>query len=288
MELMAIMGLFTRSRLPWRPSMLMAIACSLSVALTNMSLKLNSVGFYQLCKLLGIPWLVFIQAILYKIHTSYAVKLSLFIILLGMALATLTDVQFNIVGTIVGLIGVMITTQFQIWQGKNQKDYKLNPLQINYAQSLPTFLACAFLALLVEFSGFHQDMCILSHNWSLLEIKWIALSAILAACANLTCYGLIGETSAITFQVTGHAKTALILISGYLLTRERVQISSTNVIGVLTCLGGSIIYGVIRHAEQVYGNVAESFLTTKLGRLVRQRFLQDRPHDDSSQCSIDA
>ncbi|CAM2726868.1 unnamed protein product [Rotaria socialis] len=232
MEIMAALGFFTRIRLPWMPSMLMAVACSLSVGLANLSLHLNSVGFYQLCKLLGIPYLVFIQTILYKTHTSCALKLSLIIILLGMALATITDVQLNAVGTVVGLTGVIINTQFQIWQGKNQHDYKLSALQINYAQSLPTFFACTVLALVVEFSGFHKNMYILAHKWTLLEVKWITLSAVLAACANLTCYGLIGNTSVITFQVIGHIKTALILLSGYFFTRRQVEISSSNVIGI--------------------------------------------------------
>lgn len=232
MEILAVLRFFTRCRLPWRPSMLMAVTCSLSVGLTNTSLKFNSVGFYQLCKLLGIPYLVFVQVILYKVHTSCAVKGSLFIILLGMGIATVTDVQLNAPGTIVGLLGVIITTQFQLWQGKNQTDYALSALQINYAQSLPTFVACSLLAVLVEFTGFNANQTILSHKWTPVEIKWLALSSILAAIANLTCYGLIGNTSAITFQVTGHLKTALILIGGCLLTRGRVHISTNNIIGI--------------------------------------------------------
>ena len=97
----------------------MAVTCSLSVGLTNSSLKLNSVGFYQLCKLLGIPYLVVIQAAFYGTTTSCAIKLSLLIILLGMALATITDIQLNTLGIIIGLTGVVFTTQYQIWQGKN-------------------------------------------------------------------------------------------------------------------------------------------------------------------------
>jgi solute carrier family 35 protein E3 len=288
MEIMAVVGIFTRSRLPWVPSVLMAMACSLSVGLSNSSLKLNSVGFYQLCKLLGIPCLVFIQAVVYKTHTSSAVKLPLFIILFGMSLATVTDVQLNAVGAIVGLTGVIITTQFQIWQGKNQHDYELNALQINHAQSLPTFFACSLLALLVEFSGFQQNMYILSHTWTLIEIKWIGLSALLAASANLTCYGLIGNTSAITFQVTGHAKTALILIGGYFLTRGRQQISSSNVIGILICLCGSILYGVVRHAEQTDVNIRELFPIAGAIKLFRRCCIQQRSTEESDQPSIDA
>lgn len=79
MELFALAGAFIRNRLPLLPTVLMATACSLSVALTNSSLKLNSIGFYQLCKLLGIPCMVIIQALFYKVHTSCLIKLSLLV-----------------------------------------------------------------------------------------------------------------------------------------------------------------------------------------------------------------
>ncbi len=288
MEFMAVVGLFTRTWLPLMPSMIMAVACTLAVGLANMSLKLNSVGFYQLCKLLGIPYLVIVQVIFYKTHTSCAIKISLLIILIGMALATIADVQLNLVGTIVGLIAVVISTQFQIWQGKNQHDYKLNALQMTYAQSLPTFFVCALLALTVEFSGFHPNTNILSHKWTFTEIQWIALSAILAAFANLTCYGLIGNTSAITFQVTGHFKTALILLGGYFLTRGQAQIKSTNVIGILICFFGSIVYGATRHAEQADVNSSELFATTKLSKLYRRFWIQQKSDEEPSQALIEA
>src|SRR5438105_1433943 len=76
MEVIALAGFFVRSWLPWKQSIIMSFFCTLSVGLMNLSLKLNSVGFYQLCKLLGIPWLVIIQRILYRKHTSIAINLT--------------------------------------------------------------------------------------------------------------------------------------------------------------------------------------------------------------------
>ncbi|CAM4847462.1 unnamed protein product [Rotaria magnacalcarata] len=281
MESMALLGFFTRNRLPWIPSLLMAVMCSLAVGLSNSSLKLNSVGFYQLCKLLGIPYLVLIQSILYKTHTSSAIRLSLVAILLGMGLATVADVQLNSMGTIVGLVGVVVTTQFQIWQGKNQHDYHLNAFQINYAQALPTFCACTLIALSVEFSGFHQNMYILSHKWTIAEITWIALSAILAAFANLACYGLIGNTSPITFQVTGHVKTALILISGYFLTRGQAQTSSKNIIGIFICLIGSIMYGAIRYGEETNAPIQGLCSSSKIIKRIQRFWMGNQPDEVS-------
>lgn len=52
------------------------------------------------------------------------------------------------------------------------------------------------------------------------RVMWIVLATcFLALAVNLCSFGLIGRTSAITFQVVGHAKTCLVLIGGYVLSR---------------------------------------------------------------------
>lgn len=242
MEIMALAQFFSRSRLSWTSSSIMAIACALSVGLMNLSLNLNSLGFYQLCKLAGVPWLVFIQAVFYQIRISWKIKVSLAIILMGMAGATIEYINVSTEGSIVGLAAVAVTTQFQIWQGQKQHENNMNAMQINHSQALPTFFVCAFLALIVEFSGSYPVTSILSHTWTLREVKWIALSATLAAGVNLSSYGLIGNTSTITFQVVGHAKTMLILISSYLLTEEKVKTKWSNVLSVVIALYGTILY----------------------------------------------
>jgi solute carrier family 35 protein E3 len=276
MEIMALVHVFSRSGLTWTSSALMSTACALSVGLMNLSLRLNSLGFYQLCKLLGIPWLVVVQAIVYKMHTSCAIKISLAIILVGIALATIKHVHLNILGCIVGLSAVVVAIQFQIWQGRKQREYQLNAMQINHAQALPTFFVCAFLAIVTEFNSVDQNMSVSSHRWTLTEVKWITLSAVLAACVNLCSYGLIGNTSVITFQVVGHAKTVLILIASYFLYQEQTQLRWNNILGIAITLCGVIAYGFLRHNETAAHNLYQLFSQTILERLFRRP--EDRQH----------
>jgi solute carrier family 35 protein E3 len=263
MEIMALAQFFSRSRLSWTSSALMSVACALSVGLMNLSLTFNNLGFYQLCKLLGFPWLVFVQAVVYKIHTTWKIKVSLAIILIGMALATIDYIDMNLQGSIVGLAAVTVTTQFQIWQGQKQHENDMNAMQINHSQALPTFLVCVILALLIEFNSFYRDTSILLHTWTLREVRWIALSAALAAGVNLCSYGLIGNTSTITFQVVGHAKTVLVLIAGYLLSQQQTHIKWINVIGVVITLYGTILYSFLRHSETTGSSHCE-LLPTKM------------------------
>ncbi|CAF1615914.1 unnamed protein product [Adineta ricciae] len=263
MEIMAMVGLFDRTRLPWGTSAKMAVFCTGSVGLMNLSLKFNSVGFYQLCKLLGIPWLVFVERIVYKKHTSFGSNLSLIVILTGMFYATVADVSLSIVGSSIGIVAVMITTQYQIWQGIVQCEHKLSPLQINYAQALPTFFVCTIIALMAEFNNFHTKMDVLAHRWTVTEAQWIIFSAILAGFANLCSYGLIGHTSPITFQVVGHLKTILIIVGGHFLPHEQISIRFDNFIGITVCLMGAALYGYIRHAESTDDTISKNVPSPK-------------------------
>lgn len=269
MEAMALCGLFERRRMPSKSSVIMSVFCTLSVGLMNLSLKLNSVGFYQLCKLLSIPWLVLVQRIIYRKHTSVIINFSLLVILSGMLFATVTDVSLNIVGSCVGLAAVIATTQFQIWQGAKQHEHNLNAMQINYAQAFPTFCVCTITALLIEFNDIYRNNSILTHKWTVIEIKWISLSAALAGGVNLCSYGLIGNTSPITYQVVGHVKTVLILIGGYFLSPEHTAIKWVNLTGITICLGGTILYGYLRHIETTGDNLWKEITTTSVIKYLR-------------------
>lgn len=283
MEIMALAQLFSRSSLPWRPTILMSIACALSVGLMNLSLKVNSLGFYQLCKLLGVPWLVLVQAIVYKIHTSWAIKISLTIIIIGMGLATIKYIHISSIGCLVGFAAVVVTVQFQIWQGRNQHQYELNAMQINHAQALPTFFVCAALAITVEFNTFHYGKSVLAHNWTSGELQWIFLSAALAACVNLCSYGLLGYTSTVTFQVVGHMKTILILAASYFLFNEKTQIRWINIIGVTITMFGTVIYGYLSHHESTDYSLCQSMSETSLCKLCRRSHNQENATNESSQ-----
>ncbi len=64
-EWAAVMGLIKRKGMPFWENALVGTFCTGSVVFMNYSLQLNSVGFYQMTKLLCIPTMVIIQTYLY-------------------------------------------------------------------------------------------------------------------------------------------------------------------------------------------------------------------------------
>ena len=105
----------------------------------NFSLQSNSVGFYQILKLLCIPCMVLLQTLFFNQIFSTKVKSVLFIIIFGVGIATVTDFELNLKGCLMGLFAVIFTAQFQIWQGEKQKLHRMSAMQINHSQALPAF-----------------------------------------------------------------------------------------------------------------------------------------------------
>lgn len=84
------------------------------VVLTNLSLAHNTVGTYQVAKMLTTPCVILMQMIFYKKYFSILVKLTLVPIILGVIINFYYDIQFNIIGTIYATLGVFVTSLYQV------------------------------------------------------------------------------------------------------------------------------------------------------------------------------
>ena len=106
-----------------------------SIAFLNLSLGFNSVGFYQMTKLAIIPCTVAIQQTFYDRRFSPEVKLALAVLLLGVAVATVTDLQLNLLGSILSLLALVTTCVSQIWTNTMQKQYGVTSTQLLHGAS---------------------------------------------------------------------------------------------------------------------------------------------------------
>ena len=237
-----------------------------SIGFMNLSLNYNSVGFYQITKLTIIPVTLVINAVAYAVHTSAKVKISLSILLAGVGVATVTDVELRPIGLIFGLLAVLTTAVFQIWQGTKQKEFGISATQLQAgiapwqsAQAAAVSLATEFYCYdgssptcdtALEFFQKAMDGPNAAHKVHVLQL--VLGTCFLALAVNLCSFGLIGRTSPITFQVVGHAKTCLVLVGGYMLFPAKVNDSQAlinNIAGVSVAMVGVILYGHIKHAS---------------------------------------
>jgi len=164
-------------------------------------------------------------------------------VVLGVGIATVTDASLNTAGLLFGLASVATTAQFQMWQGGRAKEFEMSPLQmVNCVARYQFVIACLFawpMDFLQEDSGMNQIQ---------LDVRGaglIMLSCTFAVGSYFASFGLIGKTSAVTYQVIGHTKTCCILLGGFIFfpVVMEFQQMARNLTGVIVALLGAVVYG---------------------------------------------
>ncbi|KAJ6828849.1 putative membrane protein [Iris pallida] len=222
----------------WENGILFGMLNGTSIGLLNLSLGFNSIGFYQMTKLAIIPFTVMLETIFLKKKFSESIKLSLLVLLLGVGIASITDLKLNLLGSILSLLAIATTCVGQIMTNTIQKKLKVSSTQLLY-QSSPYQAAILFV------TGPFVDKCLTSrsvfaHQYSVLVLGFIVLSCLIAVSVNFSTFLVIGTTSPVTYQVLGHLKTCLVLSFGYTLLHD--PFTARNILGILVAIFGMALY----------------------------------------------
>ncbi|KAH0785250.1 UDP-xylose transporter 1-like [Histomonas meleagridis] len=216
-----------------------------SVVFLNLNLKVNSIGFYQLSKLCNIPCMVLYKYIFEKQTTPIESLISLTLLLSGLCLFSVNDVEFTIVGLIIAIIAVVSTTVYQSRATSIQRTYKINGTQYNQVIAFPQFVICFTAALLTETYG---KKSIFLHKFQFKEILLILSTGIFACYGNLVAFIALGKIGPVTFQVIGHTKTILVFIFGMIRfpppQTETLMQKQKKIIGLVISMLGAILYSV--------------------------------------------
>ncbi|XP_059298408.1 UDP-xylose transporter 1-like [Lycium ferocissimum] len=135
---------FENKPIDMKTVILFGILNGVSIGFLNLSLGFNSIGFYQMTKLAIIPFTVLLETIFLKKQFSRNIKFSLLILLLGVGIASITDLQLNFVGTILSLLAIVTTCVGQILTNTIQKRLNISSTQLLY-QSAPFQAAILFV-----------------------------------------------------------------------------------------------------------------------------------------------
>jgi solute carrier family 35 protein E3 len=238
--LMTTQGLLEPKALDKRIILQLALGEIGSIVFSNWSLMHNSVGMYQIFKLLNIPFMCVVETFMLKSTFSNTIKLSLVVILGGIAMATVTDVQYNSVGLMHGLSAVLATSFYQVLVKRTTKDKDLSGLQLSYCTALPKAGILAVLVPVLE----KNPGGLLAFDYTTVVLSIIFMTCILGVIAVTTPAMIIQSTTPVTFQVVGHAKTCLIILSGFIFFQQ--PFVAKNVTGVLVALAGMIWYSYLK------------------------------------------
>ncbi|XP_006006636.1 solute carrier family 35 member E3 [Latimeria chalumnae] len=230
-----------------QPSKLLLLALSFCgfVVFTNLSLQNNTIGTYQLAKVMTTPVIIIIQTFYYKKSFSTKIKLTLIPITLGVILNSYYDVKFNVLGITFAALGVLVTSLYQVWVGVKQHELQVNSMQLLYYQ------APMSSAILLAFVPFFEPVFGeggLFGPWSLSALVMVFFSGVVAFLVNLSIYWIIGNTSPVTYNMFGHFKFCITLLGGYILFMDPLSINQG--LGILCTLLGILAYTHFKLSEQ--------------------------------------
>ena len=231
-------NLFKAVRLPlWHMVPISAFFAGF-LLLGNLSLSLNTVGFYQLAKVMTTPTVVLLNFILFGKTISATMLLAILSVCLGVGLTSTTLALSNVLGAFVAVSAFTVTALYQIWIGKKIAELKVSAPQLLLNQAPVSVVLLTFF---VPLSDKIPDVNRLQSTvlWTLL------LSGVLASLLNLSQFLIIGRTSALTFNIVSNLKNIIILsLSWY---QEDHVPTLQDTFGIILAIGGAWAYAQMSH-----------------------------------------
>ena len=240
-----LLGVFAAKPVPLSSLVTLSVAHAGFVTLNNVNLRVNSVSFYQVSKVLTIPIVVAIQYFVYKRTFSARTLASLAVTTTGIAIATVSDpIHVGWLGLALALSGELLKAVSQILTQIKQEELGVSATQLLYYQ---TPLSCMLLAPSVPFfddlfaeGGFFAA-------WpSASLVGALALSTTLAFAFNLSNYFLL-RGSAVTYNMIGNFKSVCVITIGHVVFGQ--PLSLVNLAGIALALAGVAWYSQIKASE---------------------------------------
>uniref|UniRef100_A0A383VFD1 Sugar phosphate transporter domain-containing protein n=1 Tax=Tetradesmus obliquus TaxID=3088 RepID=A0A383VFD1_TETOB len=248
---MAAVGFFEIKRVPVSKSLPVATVYVGFIVLNNLSIQLNTVGFYQISKIAITPVVVAIEWAFYSKPASPRILASIAVLLTGITLATVTDSQVSSrpLGMLVAAINVCVTGLYQVWAGSKQRELGLNGLQLLHQVAPLSVALLAVIIPLLEPVGFTNPGpdTVLGYTLTPGAAFWIIVSSMLGLVVTLSTFLFIGATSSLTYNVVGHMKTVLIVAGGVLLFGD--SMSAKKLAGLGCAMAGIVWYSQIKLGE---------------------------------------
>eukprot|EP01025_Chloroclados_australasicus_P018712 TRINITY_DN1993_c0_g2_i3.p1 TRINITY_DN1993_c0_g2~~TRINITY_DN1993_c0_g2_i3.p1 ORF type:complete len:401 (+),score=31.88 TRINITY_DN1993_c0_g2_i3:182-1204(+) len=225
--------------IPLRDAILFSFVADVSIATLNMSLMVNSVGFYQIAKLLIIPFVALIEYFFYNKKFTTQMLTAMFITVCGVALVTVSDVAVSMMGLIIAGLSVVTSGMQQLEVGRLQRKHGVssNELLSNTApiQGGTLVLIGPFIDKMVT------DKWIFLYDYSIPAMLCLLTTCAIAVAVNISQFMCLGRFNASTFQVLGHSKTILVLTGSWMLLGE--TISQRQLLGMAMAVLGMVAYG---------------------------------------------
>mmetsp|Transcript_17908 Transcript_17908/g.53927 ORF Transcript_17908/g.53927 Transcript_17908/m.53927 type:complete len:356 (+) Transcript_17908:391-1458(+) len=235
------LGFIKKAKLPLTDLILFVSTANTSIVTLNLSLLLNKVGIYQISKLLNIPFVALVEAFWLGKRFSGKVICTMAVVVVGVAIVTVSDTELdgNVVGILVALVAVASSGMQQIFCRSMQQKHGLSSHELLSSTAPSQGWSLLMIGPFLDYYVVGQWL--LDYQWTRAAMVTFAASCTLAIGVNLSQFMCLGRFTAISYQVLGHGKTALVLFGGWAFLGE--EVTMRQVCGMLLAMCGMIGYG---------------------------------------------
>lgn len=200
--------LFERQTLDLRDRNVVALVVVVGVVtpLNNTSLKLNSIGVYQIFKLLVTPCVVLLEYALDRRVLSKRRAAALAVVCLFVVISSGAALTFSARGTAYALLWVPLAALYKVQWGRVRRKCDCSTLALMRAVLPYAMCVQAALSPLVDPPG------VLGFAWTREAVLWLGLSGACAFLVNFSGFLVMGNVGALAHVLLGQLKTAIIMV----------------------------------------------------------------------------
>ena len=236
--------------LPKRPSLrdphflVMVLVLGTVTPLNNSALKLNSMGFYQIVKLMLTPAVVLLEYILDHKTVSWQRSACLFVVCSFVLLSSKADLDLNPLGMLYSILWIPLAATYKVQWGRLRKRYSASTPAMMHATLPYAMLVQATMAPLVDPQGLWQ------YEWTVEAIFWITISGVAAFLVNFSGFLVMGNIGALAHVLLGQLKTSVIMVGAYFLFGSRY--ASLQLWGAAGAVLAIVLYTHVTVSERKY------------------------------------
>ncbi|WIA15634.1 hypothetical protein OEZ85_002261 [Tetradesmus obliquus] len=222
---------------PWKATLWFSLVGVVSIGSLNLSLLVNSVGLYQVAKLLVIPFVCGVEAVWMGRRFNNAIMLAIATVMVGVGVVTINDIRSGatqLLGVLLAAVSVVASGSHQVLCGSLQRTYELQSHQLLAASAAVQGAMLLLLGPWVD--AWVSGRWLGSYTLTVPAVGVLLLSCLFSMGVNVSHFMCLGRFSAATFQVLGHTKTVLVLLISWLAHEEAM--SARKAAGMAVAVAG--------------------------------------------------
>ena len=211
------------------------------------SLRSLSVSYTHTVKASMPIFTVFLTKILFLERYSVLVYLSLLPIFLGVSIATVTELNFELTGMLNAFVATLILAVLNVCNKKVIGQLNINPLYMLGIMATISFIVCLPVWVIFDLPRLQSDDRLVHFSDIKYLIGMLALSGFVNFSQSVTSFLVLHLLSPLSYSVSNTAKRIFVIAASIMTLKNPVTL--LNVVGMMTAIAGVFLYNLAKEYQ---------------------------------------